>query len=172
MNEHPEPIPDILALVEWWEEYRREAYRDGKYWSVGFGHSSSIGTPPAVDEHTIVETIEEARAILIVDMKVKADEVRRILKVELEPRPFWALCSLDYNTGITKLKQSTLIALINGGIPPVEAAMGFYDFITAGHQYTGERVTLRGLARRRLAEWDFFLTKDADKKHNVWDVAL
>lgn len=169
MNEHPEPIPEILQLVEWWEEFRREAYQDGKYWSVGFGHSGALGTPPLnVDKTTVIETVEEARAILINDLKHVASQVRGILKVELEPRPFWALVSLCFNTGITKLKKSRLIALINGGVPLIDAAETFMDFVTAAHRITGNQVKLRGLVRRRLDEWDLFITKDTDKPRMKW----
>jgi GH24 family phage-related lysozyme (muramidase) len=173
MNEYPEPHPDILLLVEFWEEYRREAYRDSNgVWTVGFGHGARFGVPPIPVEGTIVETVQEAEAILISDLKIVAGFVRNYLTRQIEERPFWACVSLTFNTGAGHFRDSMLRKLLNAGVPILDCGMAFYDheFITAEHRDTHEETKLRGLARRRLDEWDFFLTKDTDKKRLKWTV--
>jgi len=161
MNDYFEPTPLIIAHMKLAETYAREAYADkGGGLAVGYGHSNAPGTPPVVDQSTVIETEPEAEAVLITDMKVFARSVRHYLKIAVSEQSFWALVSLCFNIGQGNFKKSQVLAFINDPTITyhmVKAKTAFLEHAKAEDPLTGESRVYLGLMSRRIDEAAMFL---------------
>jgi lysozyme len=108
----------LLALV------RHEGVVPGPYldvkqvWTFGIGHTAAAGPPdpatmPRGMPADIDAGIREAFRLFRTDLAVYEAEVRRAVKVPLEPHEFDALVSFHYNTGA--IARATLTKAINAG---------------------------------------------------------
>ncbi len=95
-------------------------------------------------------TLEQAEANFIVDLKVKSDEVKKLLKVAVTDYQFDAMVSLAYNVGIANFKSSTLLKKVNKK-----------DFLGASKEFGkwiyANKKRLQGLVNRREAERRMFV---------------
>ena len=90
-------------------------------------------------------TAEQCNQAFLVDMEAFEREVRRLVKVPLEPWQFDAVTSFCYNCGEGNLAKSTLLKKVNAG-DHAGAAKEFHKWNKAGGK------VLAGLTRRRASE--------------------
>lgn len=121
------------------------SYTDGRYFSIGFGHND----PKLKPGDTI--TVKEAFALLKEDVKPRAAEVTRMLKVPVNQHQFDALVSFYYQSG-RKFVPDIISTLINvGDINHAAQLFPNCDTNSAGKH-------IPGLRRRRLLEQKIFLS--------------
>lgn len=133
-------------------------------WTIGWGHAIAdvmgrhlkgpAGRAEARARYPRGITRADAEALLRADLRPRAADVARLVKVQLTDAQFGALVSLVFNIGVGNLASSTLLKLLNAG-----------DYAGAAEQFLvwnkgrvgGKLVALRGLTRRRKAERAMFL---------------
>ncbi len=79
--------------------------------------------------------------------------VTKLIKVPVSENEFSALVSFAFNVGLSNLKHSTLLRLLNFGLPRLQVAEQFARWNKAAGK------ELKGLTRRREAEKQLFLSK-------------
>lgn len=108
----------LLALV------RHEGVVPGPYldvntiWTFGIGHTAAAGPPdpaqmPRGMPADLDARVREAFRLFRADLAASEAEVRRAVKVPLEPHEFDALVSFHYNTGA--IARATLTKALNAG---------------------------------------------------------
>jgi lysozyme len=138
-----------LALLKQFEGCKLKAYPDpgtgGEPFTVGYGHTGP-GVVPG-----LVITQERADALLSKDLMKFESGVEEMLQIEPTEGQFSALVCFAYNCGLTNLKNSTLLRMVNDE-----------DFEGAAKQFNrwsrANGRTLPGLVRRRAAEAALFLS--------------
>lgn len=139
-----------IDLIKKFEGFSPVAYRcPAGYPTIGYGHA--IGK----EEKFGRITVKEAEELLMRDLSYFEGQVSRMLQVQVNPHQFSALVSFAYNLGAHRLKQSTLLRLLNAE-DYAGAAKQFGRWIYARDD--GKNVRLEGLVRRRKAEMEMFLT--------------
>lgn len=134
-----------LSLIKSFEGFSAVPYADtGGVWTIGYGHTREVtpNTPPISQE--------SAQVLLQEDLSTAQNEVVRLIKVSLTDNQFAALVSLVFNCGSAPLLK-TLGAKLNA-----EDYAGAADEFLKWDHDNGKVVD--GLARRRSAERDLFLT--------------
>jgi lysozyme len=137
------PSEACIALVKASEGCRLTAYRD----SVGIltiGYGSTGGIKPG---QTITQA--EAEAMLVDDLDAAAEAVHKLVTVPLTQGQFDALCDFVFNLGEGRLRDSTLLRLLNQGKYGEAAAQFRFWVMAGGHP-------LPGLVKRRAAERALF----------------
>lgn len=135
-----------LSLIKTFEGCRLTSYDDGTgVWTIGYGH-----TGPDVHEGQNI-TQAQADEMLQSDLARFEKGVNNFVSRNLTPNQFSAMVSFAYNLGLEALRDSTLLKLVNAGAFEA-AADQFGAWVFAGGQY------MQGLARRRAAERQLFLT--------------
>lgn len=139
-------------LIKHFEGIKLVAYPDpgsGKEpWTIGYGHTKGVKKGMRCTE-------DEANAFLDEDIKVFEDAVKKLVAVPLSQSQFDALVSFIFNVGETKFKSSTLLAMLNQGLPK-KAALEFNKW-----KYAAGKV-MAGLVKRRQAETNWFNTGSTD----------
>ena len=142
-----------LDLIKNLEGCVLTAYQDiAGVWTLGYGHTGDV------KEGTTI-TPEAAEEILKVDLEYTEAWVNRLVVVELTQNQFDALVSFAFNVGVTALRYSTLLRLLNLGLYD-QAAQQFLRWDKA--RVNGELVPIAGLAKRRLREKLLFQDKPAN----------
>lgn len=137
------------AMLKRFEGCRLEAYQDvAGVWTIGFGHTHGVKsgdtwTQGQADRAFDVETAEFAGA------------VANMLRVNVAPCRFDAICSLAYNIGLGAFAKSTLLTCLNRG-DFHQAALQFTVWNKAGGQFNG------GLLKRRTEEMYLFCSGHGD----------
>jgi lysozyme len=131
-----------VACVAGFEGLRTVAYRD----PVGiptlcFGHTESVRMGDR-------RTPEECKALLMDDLMVYNDAVRRCVTAPMTPSREAALTSFAFNAGTAALCSSTLVRRLNAGDPGACDELLKWDKATKA----GVKITLPGLTRRRQEE--------------------
>lgn len=135
-------------LTEQFEGCKLKAYKDSTgVWTIGYGHTSHV-----FEGMTCTEP--QADLWLQCDITVAANVVNFYVTIQLSQHEFDALVDFTFNLGSGRLHTSTLLKLVNSG-KFEEAAQEFEKWGKAGG------VAVAGLMRRRIAERDEFLSKDA-----------
>ena len=143
MNDYA-PSQACIDLVKASEGCRLTAYRDAVgVLTIGYGSTGGI-----TDGQTITQ--EQADALLLDDLDAAADAVRSMVTVSLTQGQFDALTSFCFNLGAGRLRDSTLLRLLNEGKYD-QAANQFQYWTLAGG------VRLPGLVKRRAAERSLYL---------------
>jgi lysozyme len=143
MNENLEPSPACIALTKQFESCRLTAYQDPNgIWTIGWGHTLGVKEGDTC-------TQDEADAWLTAELSSAGALVRHCVAVTLTQGQFDALADFVYNLGITRLRTSTLLRLVNMGMW-AEAANEFGKWVFADGR------PLTGLVRRRAAERALF----------------
>ena len=128
-----------LALIKEFEGCKLTAYKDSvAVWTIGYGHTRSA-------RQGMVITQAQADELLEQDVSHHAIGVYKALQVKLEQHRFDAVVSLAFNVGVTAVRNSTLMKMINRGDAKLAAAQ-FDRWNKAGGK------VLAGLTRRRAAE--------------------
>ena len=138
-----------LALIKQFEGLELEAYQCvAGVWTIGYGHTRTAQPGMRITE-------SEAEELLREDLEVKEEAVRDLITVPLNQNEFDALASFVYNIGAGNFRRSTLRRKLNAG-DRAGAADEFLRWNKA--RVNGELMVMRGLARRRAAERELFLT--------------
>jgi lysozyme len=138
--------PQGLARIRAREAYVAKVYDDGVGNStVGYGHMLRGGEsfPGGLTE-------AQAQDLLAKDVARIVSPVLDRIKVPLTQNQVDAIGSFVFNVGPGNFTRSILPNLNLGNHRGVLASM--FKFITGRNQRTGERVTLRGLLKRRQEE--------------------
>lgn len=134
-----------IALIKFFEKCRLVAYQDGGgVWTIGWGHTHDVHPGDTC-------TSAEADELLAGDLIHAEEDVARLVRVPLAENEHAALVSWFYNLGAPKVKNSTLLRLLNQ-MRYAEAAEEFLKWVSPGSANEA------GLTRRREAERKLFLT--------------
>jgi lysozyme len=137
------PSANCIALVKASEGCKLTAYRcPAGVWTVGYGHTRGV-TPG----QTITQ--DDAELLLESDLDDAAEQVASMVTVPLTQGQLDALCDFVFNLGAGRLRDSTLLRLLNQG-RHAEAAGQFKFWVMAGGH------PLPGLVKRRAAERALF----------------
>ena len=111
--------------------------------TIGYGHTKGVKEGDTI-------TASEADELLVKDLRERAQALTLFVKVPVTEGQFVALLSLAFNVGVTAVKKSSLLRLLNTGHTQ-EAADAFLDWTYAGG------VVSKGLKARRERERSLFL---------------
>jgi len=134
-----------INFIKGFESLRLKPYTcPAGYLTVGYGHLVKPGYKLTWDI-----TEEEADKLLREDVELAERAVGRLVRVAISQGQFDALVSFTFNLGSGALQRSTLRAKLNRE-EYSDAADEFLKWVKAGGH------VLRGLVRRRVAEWAMF----------------
>lgn len=135
-----------LDLIREYEGFSPVPYQDAaKYWTIGWGHLIKK------DEKFDRITQEQGKELLKKDLEPVENTINYYTEVKLNQNQFDALCVFVYNIGTSAFIRSTLLKWLNDN--------RFNDIpqqFTRWNKASGR--TLLGLARRRVAESQLFLS--------------
>lgn len=139
---------EIVRFIKNHEGLRLTSYVcPGGKLTIGYGH-----TGPEVRGGLTI-TRAEAEELLHQDMKSRALEIQRMVRVPLKQHQMEALLSLVFNIGVGAFKGSSLLRLLNlGQYQTVPHQIKRWDRATVN----GKLTRLPGLTKRRAAEVDFW----------------
>lgn len=138
--------PQGLERIRAHEAYVAKVYDDGVgNQTVGYGHMLHSGEsfPGGL-------TVEQAQELFAKDVERIVSPVLDRIKVQLTQNQVDAIGSFVYNVGPGNFVRSILPNLNLGNHQGVIASM--FRYVTGRNQRTGERITLRGLLKRRQEE--------------------
>ncbi len=118
--------------------------------TIGWGHRILPG-----EWFAMPLTAEESDDLLRSDLERLADGVNSLVTAPITQSMFDALVCFSFNVGLGALKGSTLLRLLNQHWYAA-AAQQFERWDKATDPKTGDKVSLAGLKRRRLAERRLF----------------
>jgi lysozyme len=137
------PSEACISLVKASEGCQLTAYRcPAGVWTIGYGHTKGVRQGQTI-------TQDEADALLHEDLDDAAAQVRGMVTVPLTQGQFDALCDFVFNLGSGRLRDSTLLRLLNQGRYQEAAAQFRFWVLSSGK-------TLPGLVTRRAAERALF----------------
>lgn len=137
-----------LHLTEQFEGCKLHAYLDvAGVATIAFGHVRGVRLGMSC-------TQEQAEEWLLEDLAEAEHAVNALVKVPLTQNQYDSTVDLVFNVGIGNFQKSTLLKFLNLGSMD-RASEEFEKWNRAGG------IVRDGLTRRRLAEKDLFLTKDA-----------
>lgn len=135
-----------INLIKTFEGFRANAYKcPANVWTIGYGHTVGVKKGDTITEEQAIELLKE-------DLKIYERAVIKGLSgIPVTSNQFDALVSFTYNVGAGAFSKSTLLRkIVQGRI--VEAANEFPKWNKAAGK------VLAGLAKRRAAERDLFLS--------------
>ena len=137
-----------VDLVKEFEGCRLEAYLcPAQVWTIGYGRTTGVSSGDKITQH-------QAEEFLMEELQSFARDVKRLLKIELNPAQFSALVSLAYNVGVGAVSRSRCLKRLherNWAAMKIE----WMDFNKA------KGVELPGLTRRRAAELKLFFNGES-----------
>lgn len=138
-----QPSQSAVDLIKASEGLRLTAYRDSAgILTIGYGSTGGIKPGQTI-------TPDQAEAMLVDDLDEAAEAVRQLVTVPLTQGQFDALCSFVFNLGAGRLRDSTLLRLLNQR-KYGEAAAQFRFWVMAGGK------PLPGLVKHRADERALF----------------
>jgi lysozyme len=142
--------PKGIDLIKSFEGLQLKAYRDSVgVLTIGYGWTQPVDGKPLRDGMVIDKPTAER--LLKAGVVQYENAVNKLVKVKITQGQFDSLVSFAYNLGTRSLSTSTLLQKLNSGDVP-GAADEFPKWNKAGGKI------LTGLARRREAERNLFLT--------------
>lgn len=135
-----------LDLIKKWESYRNHPYLcPAKIPTIGYGNTFyEDGTRVTMIDPPV--TRERAERLLLNVVQQFENGVNDLVKVGLTQNQFDALVSFSFNVGLTALRNSTLLKLVNINPNDPGISAQFARWNKAGGQ------VLKGLSRRRADE--------------------
>ena len=131
-------------LIQGFEGYRSEAYLcPAGVWTIGYGHTAGVKEGDTC-------TREQADIFLQEDLKWAEDTVNA-QNLKLGQYQFDALVSFVYNVGSGNFNNSTLLKKLKNST----AATSDLENEWKKWKYANKQV-LKGLVRRRAAEWSLY----------------
>lgn len=138
-----------IDLIKKFEGCELKAYQDSVgVWTIGYGWTHPVNGRKV--GKGMVITQETAESLLSEGVKPFASGVSKLVTIPINQNQFDALVSFAYNLGVTSLKSSTLLKMLNAGNKKA-AADEFLKWCCAGGKI------LNGLVKRRTAERELFL---------------
>src|SRR6185437_7015731 len=137
-----------IELITRFEGYRRKAAQlpDGR-WMIGYGHTLTAREGAEVSE-------EDAEALLLYDLIAVSHAVNEWTYAPLTGNQFDALCSFAFNIGLENFRRSSVLKRLNEGAL-IQAACAMELWRRA--EFSGERIVIDALVRRRASEKALFL---------------
>lgn len=131
-----------LALIKLFEGRKLQSYQDqGGVWTIGYGH-----TGPEVIKG-LVWSPDEADQVFNNDLQRRVYPLWDFVTENISSNQWSALCSLCFNVGLTAVKNSNTLRLVNEGRDPSVEWLGFSHI---------NGVPNAGLLRRRQAELELY----------------
>lgn len=150
-----------IDFIKGFESLQLKPYLDqANIWTIGYGHTSGV------TQKTSTITVEQADYFLKKDLGNAEAGVNKYVTISLSQNEFNALVSFTYNAGIGKLLSSTLIRKLNCG-DKQGTAREFGRWVYYRDPSSGNMVVSNGLARRRKAEAELFLSDFVEKRASV-----
>lgn len=140
-----------IDLIKSFEGFRQKMYLD----SAGL---PTIGYGTLIDEDseqwlkTATITKDEGERILVKEMSNMEARMAKIIKSNLSQNQYDALCSFCYNLGVSALRRSTLLILINTNPNDPVIRIEFCKWVNVN----GEKSA--GLYSRRVKESDLYFS--------------
>ncbi len=131
------------------------------YWTIGWGHVVTFNGKMlrgaenktlAYSQYPKGITLQEAEALLQTDLTKFIEQIRNLIKVELNDNQDNALLSFAFNLGPGNLAKSTLLKKVNANPADPSIKTEFMKWISKGTPYE------KGLTRRRAAEADLYFS--------------
>ncbi len=117
---------------------------DGK-WTISYGLTGNN-----IKKGMIISK-EKSKEMFLDRIKLFCEQIKNLLKIDLNKNQFLALLSFTWNVGTNALKKSTLLKLVNSGkFEEASLEFGKWDNVN------GKEIA--GLVRRRKAEKVLFLS--------------
>lgn len=134
------------------------AYQDeANVWTIGWGNTYNYLKKRPVQKGDSI-TKSQADQFLQITISKLGEELKNVLKVNVNNNQYNALLTWLYNFDIQRLKSSTLLRLLNSGADPKSVAKQFLVWNKIKDVRTGKYRVSDGLATRRKAEADLFLS--------------
>jgi lysozyme len=128
-----------VSLIKHFESFKAQAYIcPAGVLTIGYGTTTGVRSGQTINE-------SKASTLLAEDLRRFEAEVKSMVRVPLNQYQFDALVSFAYNVGSTRLRQSTLLRVLNAGQYQLVAAQ-FLRWNRGGGR------VLAGLTRRRKSE--------------------
>lgn len=149
---------DTVSLVKEFEgcvltAYRDPGSKDGKPYTIGYGHTGNMSGPQVSLGQTITQ--EQASDYLLGDLNVAAIRVAALVTVQLNENQFGALVSFYSNVGETLFKKSSVLTNVNSNnFGRVPGRLALYRL--------NDGKVMDGLVRRRAAEGALWLKPAAN----------
>ncbi len=145
----------IFNLISGFEGYSANAYHDKidppNVWTIGYGSIYNYDKKRPVQQGDVVNE-EKALEWFFIEANEKVNAVSQLVKVPVNENQLLALSSFAYNEGVTALKDSTLLKLLNSGVDKQTVANQFDQWIYSNHK------VVTGLKIRRSKEKALFLS--------------
>lgn len=142
-----------IELIKKSEALRLEAYKcSAGVWTIGYGNTEYKNGKKVKQGDKI--TKKQAEEEFKYDIERYEKELRPLITVKVTENEFGAILSLAYNLkdGINKIKNSTLLRLLNSNARKEDVANQFDRWVYA------EGKKLDGLVKRRAKEKALFLS--------------
>jgi len=152
---------DGLVFIQEREYCKLKAYRDSAdIWTIGWG-TTIYPTGHKVREGDIINQAE-ADTYLLFECDGISIKLGHMVNANLEQHEQDALISLSYNIGVQAFKTSTLLVVVNKGLPVIEDHFTRWNKI---HK-DGKLVPLAGLTDRRKKEFRLYDQGDYGRKRD------
>ncbi|MET3654071.1 lysozyme [Dyella japonica] len=139
------PSQNAINLVKESEGLRLSAYRDvGGVPTIGYGHTAGVQMGQVITE-------DQANQFLADDLDIAGGHVEKLVSVPLTQGQFDALTDFTFNLGFARLRDSTLLRVLNRGDYQAAAQQFKFWTLAAGQ-------VMPGLVKRRAAETALFLS--------------
>jgi len=139
------------ALIRRFEGCRLTAYQcSAKVWTIGFG-ATRFEDGSIVKQGDAI-TQERADKLFVILLDQFAEEIKPLVRKDLNDNQFGALLSFAYNAGTTRFRNSTLrkLTIANPNNPQIR--LEFMKWVNRGTP------SEKGLTIRRKAEADLYFT--------------
>ena len=143
------------SLIKHYEGKYLNAYDDGTgTWTIGYGSIYNYDLKRPVRSGDII-TEDKAIEYLRKEMGSVIADIKKVVTVTINQNQLDSLTSFTYNLGISNLKASTLLRLLNAGADKATVANQFKYWNKA--MINGKLIVMNGLTTRRKAEADLFV---------------
>lgn len=149
------------ALIKKYEGCRLKAYKcPAGVLTIGYGHTNNV----RLDD---VLTQDEAEKLLDIDIRIKENELNKLIKVPVTQNQYDALISLLFNIGVGNFRTSTLLRLLNQKnykgagerfLLVNNSAKTKEDKYRGSFVFDNRKKVLDGLVKRRAEEKELFLS--------------
>jgi len=145
-----------IDLIKSFEGFSAKAYHDSidppNVDTIGYGSILyEDGRKVKVGDQDITE--QRAIQLLMWEVNLKSKAVSKLITSKVNDNQFGALVSFAYNLGEGNLSSSTLLKKVNINPNDPSIQLEFDKWIYSNH------LPVKGLERRRRAEWTLYNTK-------------